>query len=90
MSKEPKYVKNTLGKGEEIKWVAELNWIVWVGPILWFIIGLLFCAAPNIILLLIFCDSYLIIIVRKFISKDDIDGYLYGDARSMFGKQSCV
>lgn len=49
-----------------------------------------FCAAPNIILLLIFCDSYLIIIVRKFISKDDIDGYLYGDARSMFGKQSCV
>lgn len=34
MSKEPKYVKNTLGKGEEIKWVAELNWIVWVGPIL--------------------------------------------------------
>lgn len=47
MSKEPKYVKNTLGKGEEIKWVAELNWIVWVGPILWFIIGLLFCAAPN-------------------------------------------
>ena len=36
------------------------------------------------ILLLIFFTSYLIIIVWKFISKDDVDGYLYGDARSMF------
>lgn len=47
MSKKPVYVMNTLGKGEEIKWVADLHWIVWFSSGGWLFIGLLFCFAPN-------------------------------------------
>ena len=41
MAKNAKYIKNTLGKGEEIKWVANLHWFVWVIPTLCLLFGIL-------------------------------------------------
>ena len=47
MSKEAVYIKNTLAKDEEIKWVADLHWLVWVWPVLWLVLGLVFLNSPS-------------------------------------------
>lgn len=47
MSKNPVYIKNTLGKGEEIKWCADLHWFVWVTPVIFLLLGIILASAPN-------------------------------------------
>lgn len=58
MVKNAKYIKNTLGKGEEIKWVANLHWFVWVIPTLCLLFGILTLIA-GVGLFFIFIFVYL-------------------------------
>ena len=67
MTKDAIYVKNTLAKGEEIKWIADLHWLVWVGPILWFILGfvLLFSSEASVGIFICFVAAWVFLGWKK-------------------------
>lgn len=55
MSKKILYINNTLAKDEEIKWVAHLHWLTWVGPVLWLILGFVLLASQIYLIGIFIC-----------------------------------
>ncbi|MBS4773115.1 MAG: PH domain-containing protein [Proteobacteria bacterium] len=67
MAKEPVYIKNTLGKDEEIKWIADLHWIVYLNPVIYTLLGLLFLTSParGIGIFFLFLAAWVLLYWRK-------------------------